>query len=306
MNLHFASRLAFRVSLFGLLLIGGAQGALIPSGAPAHQGTQNAGLGEATASTGEKVRLVPNPAVFIPQGGCPWLIPALNAAAQPYNTDPNDVWTFGYAPLNADLTLNSYEAWADTSPTLTLGKNSFTYGKQPGRGGAGFELTYSPTAMQIVAGAPDPAKSTIRWVQVIDTNMPSDRGKAFGVASPANDGTTVYMDNQAAGTKNQAGIDPYYGHLTGFDTANGLGFVDLTNFDLASSVGLNWQAQAFLTTETTSVKNGITTHLVTIYDGAWWGFRVVPEPGTWLLLVVGSGGLWIFCPRRQTTSPRPG
>jgi hypothetical protein len=291
-----------------LVLIPAAQASLIPDGSPRHNGgAADAKLGSATSTAGQTVRLVPNPAVFMPQGSCPWLLPALNAKAQPYNNATN-VWNYSFSALNADLTLNSYEAWADNSPTLTLNGNSFSYGKQPGRGGAGFELTYAPTAAQIKAGAPDPSKTTIYWVQVIDSNMPSPRGVTYGVPSPANDGTTVYMDNEAPGTKNQAGIDPYYGRLTGFDTANGFGFVDLTSVNLASSVGLTWEAQVFPATETTTfdAKTGVTTHNVTIYDGAWWGFHVAPEPSTWVLLVMGGGWLLVVCRKKLRPGNGPG
>jgi hypothetical protein len=231
----------------------------------------------------------------MPEGSCPWLLPALQAKAQPYNTNPNEVWEYAYASLKADLTLNSYEAWADNSPTLKLGSNTFAGSKAEGWGGAGIVLTYSPTADQIKAGAPDPSKNTIYWVQVIHSNRPSPRGETYGVPYGS---ATVYMDN--ASKADGSGIDPYYGHLTGFAAANGNGFVDRTSFDLESSVGLHWQAQVFLATEKAVLNGdtGVTTKTVTIYDGVWWGFRIVPEPGTWVLLVLGSGWFLIALRRR--------
>jgi len=34
--------------------------------------------------------------------------------------------------------------------------------------------------------------------------------------------------------------------------------------------------------------NVVETHNVTIYDGVWWGFEIVPEPGSVTLCVMGA------------------
>jgi hypothetical protein len=52
-------------------------------------------------------------------------------------------------------------------------------------------------------------------------------------------------------------------------------------------IGEDWEAQVFLSTESDTVANGITTHNVTIYDGVWWGFDIVPEPASFTLLAMG-------------------
>ena len=222
------------------------------------------------------VSLIPDPALYMTS--CPWLIPAAEAAAQPYNNSATDEWNFSYATsFNGTFNMTQYAA-----------TNNGSYG------GADFEITYT-------AGEGDPSGNAVRWMQVIATNMPTARGQTYGVAGTGSNGiavgTTAYLDNAGPG-QTHAPIDPYYGWLTATDTsdittstaANSTHFLDTPWLPLVD--GRLWEAQAFVVNESTSVSDNITTHDVAIYGGVWWGFRhtAVPEPSTFALLVIGIIG----------------
>src|SRR4051794_18368805 len=68
-----------------------------PAGSPIHNGVQNLALGQAVSTiaptVGYTVSLTPNPASFRAQANCPWIIPAAQVAAQPYN-NPTNIWNF--------------------------------------------------------------------------------------------------------------------------------------------------------------------------------------------------------------------
>jgi hypothetical protein len=234
------------------------------------------------------VVLKPDPASYrSPAVGCPWLIPAAQAAAQPYNNATN-VWNFNYAAaFNGTFNMTQYAATND---------GSF--------GGADFNIDYTP-------GAGDPAGNAVRWMQVIDTNIPSGRGQTYGVAGTGANGiavgTTAYLDNAGPGNGQDgtgAPVDPYYGWLTATNVndittstaANSTHFSDEPFLPLV--MGRDWEAQAFVTSEADVVNNGVTTHTVTIYGGVWWGFADVPEPTTVTLLAVCAAGLGVYRPSR--------
>jgi hypothetical protein len=250
------------------------------------------------------IQLKPNPAVFMPQGTCPWLLPALNVAAQPYN-NANNVWNYSFATLQGSLTLNSYSAWVNNAPAITIGSgaNSITAPAQAaaGYGGAAFGISYNPTGTDPTTG--------IKWIQVIAATIPSGRGTTYG--TNLGGGLTGYLDN-SADNGTGAGFDPYYGWLSGFLYATNQGFLDEPAFQLGAGLGAkgqDWEAQAFMSTETTTVSDGVTTHKVTIYDGVWWGFTIVPEPGS-ITLFVGGAVLFLVSRRRTqsaqlTGCPRP-
>jgi hypothetical protein len=225
------------------------------------------------------VSLIPDPAIYLaPNVGSPWLIPAAQAAAQPYNNATN-VWNFMYAAaFNGTFNMTQYAATNDG----TLG-------------GADFNINYTP-------GMGDPTGNNVRWMQVIDTNMPSARGTTYGVTGTGANGipagTTAYLDNAGPGN-NQDGtgapIDPYYGWLTATNitdittstAANSTHFSDTPALPLVN--GRNWQAAAFVSSESDTVAGGITTHNVTIYGGVQWGFQdTAPEPSTFMLLATGG------------------
>jgi hypothetical protein len=240
------------------------------------------------------VSLKPNPAVFIPQGNCPWLVPALTKASQPYN-NANNTWSYTYGSLAGDFQLNTYVAWVNNMPAVSFGNAPNTYsfpGKpDPGVGAAAFAITYKPKGS-------DPAPSTLRWMQVIATTLPSPRGVTYG--TNVGGGLTAYMDNARYG--DGSGSDPYYGWLTATNpadlstsqAANGQGFMDTPEYPGLGYLNANrdklpfdWEAQAFLTTETDSTNGAVITHNVKIWDGVWWGYTIVPEPGALSLLAMG-------------------
>ena len=105
------------VALAGTLAAGSALAGLNPNGNP---------TGAPTAwdpTTTLSIQLKPNPSVFEPQGNCPWLLPALQAASQPYN-NANNVWKYTFTPLQGSLTLNSYSAWVNNEPAITIGSGA--------------------------------------------------------------------------------------------------------------------------------------------------------------------------------------
>ena len=267
-----------------------ARGDLMPNGDPTHLGVQNANLGTATSSLGYTVNLDPNPAIFEPQGNCPWLLPALNAMTQSYNKDPMNVWkfTFAAAPLQGGFQLEDYEAWADTKPAVAnLGTTQFPARNYPladNMGGAAFEIFYKPSN---AAGSTDPAPAAVHWIQVIYTNHAGLFGAAGAnaVAAPGGGagGFQVFMDNGGAN-------NPYYGNLTNFATANGAGLVDRPFVTMTTVPNMVFQAQAFLTTDAVTVDpiTKVTTNTVTIYDGVYWGYQVVPEPASFVSLGIGA------------------
>jgi hypothetical protein len=246
---------------------------------------------------GYTVTLTPNPASFRPQGSCPWLLPALNSTNQPYN-NANNIWNYTTATLQGSFTLSTYAAWASNAPALTLGANTFPAFTDPTGGGAAFLLNYNPVGT-------DPTNN-LNWMQVIHNNQPSPRGVSYG--TNIGGGYTVYMDNAANGAG--VGVDPYYGWLTGFQTAprsgptNSLGFLDETDFTLSAFVGIDWEAQAFLSTESDVTNGAVVTHNVTVYDGVWWGFSIsaVPEPAA--LAVACTGGALLLVYRWKTRRKR--
>jgi hypothetical protein len=260
-----------------------ARAGLLPNGNPT--GASSAWDPTTTWS----VTLKPNPAVFIPQGSCPWLIPGLTNSAQPYN-NANNIWNYTYAALQGDFSLATYKAQA--------GGGNFE---------VDFQLAYQPKGT-------DPTGNSVRWLQVIDANYPSGRGTALGSTIGS---TTAYMDN-ARDPNNPAGSDPFYGWLSvtngpganplngtlsGSAFANKDGFFDGPGgaFGPAGGffgLGEDWEAQTFLATETDTVADGVTTHNVKIYDGVWWGFTIVPEPSGVSLLAAGVVFL-LLAHRRQ-------
>ncbi len=268
------------------------------NGGPAYNGVFNAKYGAATGKNGVGVALTPNPALYRSAGDCSWLRGELTkeGTAEGWINAANK-WNFSYVALtedptkNSEITVSTYRAWAETVPNISLPGSKTYGGANPGRGGAEIVLNYKPSAADLAAGDPNPAwkngiptgaTPTMNWIQVLHDNAPIAFEKTNGTA--VGGGYYNTLDNEGNGAKP---TDPYYGHLTNFDTVKGGGFLDAPSRDLVA--GVNWQAQAFLSSETDVVAAGVTTHNVTIYDGVWWGFSMTPEPGTWVMLLTGVG-----------------
>ena len=244
------------------------------------------------------VNVTPNPAVFIPNGNCPWLLPALAAEgfAQADPTNPGGYtgangWTINFMELSATgiFTRQIYYPWADKAPSYSLGGLTVPAINAAGNGGDEFALTYA-------AGTGNPTGANAEWVQVIKANDASATEKMYGYN--AGGGYTEFIDNFYAGNTpaNNGTMNPTYdGGYTvtmmngntiytpkGY-AANPNTFIDTPSSTLVN--GLNVQFQVFLVTDNT------TTKTLTIYDGVWWGFQAttVPEPSSWILLVSACG-----------------
>jgi hypothetical protein len=134
-------------------------------------------------------------------GTCPWLLPALNVATQPYN-NANNVWNYSFTNLQGSLTLNSYAAWVSNAPAITIGAgvNAITCpaSTNAGYGGAAFGITYNPVGTDPTTG--------INWIEVIAATIPSSRGTTYG--TNIGGGLTAYLDNSANSSTGR-GVDPY-------------------------------------------------------------------------------------------------
>jgi hypothetical protein len=250
------------------------------------------------------VSLIPNPAQYMTS--CPWLIPAAQVENQPYNAHPDqEKWNFTYSnTFNGTFTLNTYEATAGG-----------------GGGGADFKITYTP-------GDGDPSGADVRWVSVIDTNYPSPRGTAYGLAGTGDNGipvgTTAYLDNEGAegadpDDRPDTGwppTDPWYGWLTvpsggsitDSTAATSTYFIDTPFLPLLN--GRDWEAQTFLAKETVKTQDGVTIHNVVFYGGVWWGFvdSAVPEPAALALFATAFVAISIrrFERRKRDAHPTIG
>lgn len=247
--------------------------------------------------------VIPNPAVFIPQGNCPWLLPALSAQgfAQLDNTNPRGYsgangWTINFSALQGSLTLNTYYPYADKAPALSLGGLNVAAYNVSGYGGAAFTLSYSP------AGT-DPAGANAEWIQVIRANDASALEKQYGYN--AGGGFTYFLDNFWGGNTlatNGTSNPTYDGGYTVSGTnytpkgyaANPTSFIDRPASSLTN--GLDVEFQVFL------VKDDAASKTLTIYDGVWWGFTV-PEPATWTLVLVAFVLVHFFRKGRRKTNP---
>jgi len=280
--------------------------------APSHAGSLNPNPANATAppngytniSAGNPkyvVTATPNPAIFIPNGNCPWLLPALAAEGFATRVGPGYIgangWTINFMNLseNASFTLQVYYPWADKAPAYSInGLNSGARDK-PGFGGDRFSLTYT-------AGQEDPSGASAEWIQVIRANDASATEMQYGYN--AGNGYTYFLDDfyKANTPANNGSMNPTYdgGYTvtgTGANTvytpkgyqANPTTFIDTPNSTLFN--GLDDEFQVFLATDNARNK------ILTIYDGVWWGYTaaaMVPEPSTWMLIVSGFGILAVF------------
>jgi hypothetical protein len=299
-------------------------------GSPAHAGSLNPNPAPTTpipngftnVSAGTPSYLVtatPNPAVYIAQGNCPWLLPALSAegfakadATNPRGYSGANGWTINFVELAGSFTRQVYYPWADMAPAYSLNGLNSAARDTPGNGGDRFSLTYA-------AGAGDPTGASAEWIQVIKANDASGNEKTYGFN--AGGGYTYFLDNfYGANTPaNNGTMNPTYdggytvtgsGPNTTYTPkgylANPTAFIDTPNSPLTN--GLDVEFQAFLATDNTATKT------LTIYDGVWWGYQAasVPEPSAWILLLSGCGmaacarRLYLRALRYSPSDGRPG
>jgi len=287
-------------------------GSLIPNPAP----TTPIPAGFTNVSAGTPKYLVtatPNPAVFIAQGLCPWLLPALSAegfaVADPKNPrgySGANGWTINFVELSntGSFTRQVYYPWADKAPAYSLNGLNSSARNTPGNGGDRFSLTYA------AGTGTDPTGVNAEWIQVIKANDATATEKTYGFN--AGGGYTYFLDNFYGGnapSKNGTMNPTYDGGYTvtgsGANTvytpngylANPTAFIDTPNSPLTN--GLNDQFQVFLATDNAANKT------LTIYDGVWWGYQAasVPEPSTWILLLSGCG-IVAFARRRDLRARR--
>jgi hypothetical protein len=218
-------------------------------------------------------------ATFMPAGSCPWIQTALDAqgyrAVRPGIDDPATIgdgrWVINRLNLAGSLTLDTYKAFVDSAPVVSVaGHSIYSVTDVTGLGGAAYGLKYTP-------GVGDPT-TNLHWLQVINTNRPST-----GANNPG--GNQIYLDNEE-----NAGTSPWYdtglaNDPTGYDYNADSSLLDRWIADRPRRLledGVTWQAQTFLATWNTA------TETINIYDGVWWGFGLaVPSPATLLMLGLG-------------------
>jgi hypothetical protein len=181
--------------------------------------------------------------------------------------------------FDGDFQLDQYGAWARNAPALNhygmniaAAVNNF--------GGAHEAIGYIP-------GTRGPARVDARWLQVIRTNTPLGWGQTWGVGLMNDPGFTWYIDNgwQAVAQGGRP-ADPFYGgdddnSATGY-AGIGRGILDRPSRDL--TVGTRWEAWSFIAVRIPGTRD------VRIYNGGvYWGFEIVPAPGSVALL--GMAGL---------------
>ncbi len=215
-----------------------------------------ASAGPPVVSGGFAISLIPATAQY--QLFSPWLITAAQSASRAYSNATN-AWFFNFllAPLADPFNVTQY---AVTNNGIDDAEININYTPVPG----------------------DPTGNNVRWMQVIETNVPASLGQTYGFAGPA--GTTVYLDDAGPGAAGTP-VDPYYGWLTvpppygsitASTAANSTHFEDGPSRTLA--YGEVWQAQVFVASETDSPdpsQPNITDHYVTICGGESWGFTVL-------------------------------
>jgi len=233
-------------------------------------------------SNGGTTTLDLNPLSYRVAGNCPWVQPALTAEG----FSAANGWTINLVALTATATITrgTYGPWADIDPNFSQGAFlNQHYDDVLGAGGVNIGLGYSP------GGAADP-RGTNNWIQVIHTKDPS----GFGIANGVNEGNgyTDYIDNGYRATVQ----NPFYGgtnNSAGAYLGNATDFLDIPLRNLTP--GTDWQAQVFVATWKPNNALDVTKGgSITLYDGVWYGFNTVPEPGA--LSIIGVG-LIIACRR---------
>lgn len=290
MKLYGLLHVGLRASAAAVVFVSVAQAALIPSGAPINPGTNPA------VGTGGRSVLTPAPAVYEIAGSCPWLVPALNAEG----FSKANGWTINTQALQGNIQLNTYNAWVNSYGQVTAGGMTVAATNAPGDGGAGITLTYQPNTNM---GTTDPSGAGVHWISVIYDNKPTAFEKANGAAySP---GYTVTLDNgYLGGTK--VPNNPFYDGVapaTGY-AGNSTTFIDVPDDVLRSNADIEFQT--FIATWNPNDANDRTKGgTITIYDGVWWGFQLpVPEPSTWVMLIMGGGGVCIAAFRSRPARRR--
>lgn len=220
--------------------------------------------------------LDPNPALQMED--CVWMHDALMAQGF---TEQNG-WTINFGvDLDGTITIRDYFAWVINEPVV-LNRHGTPFGGQAAGpiGGAVLGLDYD-------AGPGDPTGGDVHWIQVINTDCPSNHGQENG--HNGGGGYWEYIDN----APNSPG-NPFYDE---FGAAGSDWFLDIPYRHCGDGCdnACDWEAQVFLATG-----NLITKTLDIYEDGVWWGFELecqIPAPGALLVLALG-----FFTPYRRRRS----
>jgi hypothetical protein len=178
--------------------------------------------------------------------------------------------------FDGDFQLDQYGAWVNNEPAQNFYGFNFPAQPRPGSGGGHVAVGYIP-------GQRGPAHADARWLQVIRTNRPAGWGQTWGANLAGDPGFTWYIDNGWPGNAPPPGgfpADPFYGAddndpNTGY-AAVGRGLIDASSRTL--EVGVRWEAWAFIAVRIDGGRS------LRIYDGVYWGWEIIPAPGTMGLL----------------------
>ncbi len=204
-------------------------------------------------------------------------------------------WTIALFNLEGNLRLDTYTAFAGTSPAIDQGIYSFPEEDVGFSGGAAIGLRYLPQEL-------DPVGANVHWIQFIYTNDPLDPTLGYD----AGNDYRWYIDNfgrlgsePAPDAANPYSRSPFYDDG---GAANATDFVDKPTRGYDSDTV--WRGYLFLATGDTTTKT-----LTISNQGITYGFNdpfvvASPEPHTLALAFMGTTVLLLLGKRpKRESSP---
>ena len=192
----------------------------------------------------------------------------------------DEITTFDYTgSLNGTLYVDVYRAGADPAP-----------------------FGFADLLVRYTRGAGDPLASDLFWIQTVDTsqrgnNVPANEqipyADVYASGYPAGQKLPFYFRPDEVDLDSNAWITAHGGangntsrapiRSSNYTVGGNNYTYDIAFFDRPSRAPTNyWRGELFLASYDAPNKT------VVVYDGIRWGFDVVPEPSTGLLLALGT------------------